>query len=129
MNPRQRTTLRDDHGFLLCQLMQPPIHRTGIGKQSRQPHIRGMMTRFRFKQTAIKCLQLRILQVLWRAGSTSARGAGEARRFGFMVGDIVRDVNMVDVTSPNQLQQTLNASTGWDITVQRGNRTSTLSIR
>jgi type II secretory pathway component PulC len=56
-------------------------------------------------------------------------GAGEARRFGFMVGDIVRDVNMVDVTSPNQLQQTLNASTGWDITVQRGNRTSTLSIR
>ena len=56
-------------------------------------------------------------------------GAGEARRFGFMVGDIVRAVNTVDVTSPAQLQQTLNASTGWDITVQRGNCSSTLSIR
>jgi Do/DeqQ family serine protease len=59
----------------------------------------------------------------------SIDSAGEAPRFGFEVGDIIRAVNNIGIETPTQLQQTLNASQGWNITVQRGNRTSTVSIR
>jgi len=60
---------------------------------------------------------------------TAIDGAGEAPRFGFQVGDIIRAIGNTGIESPTQLQQVLNAAQGWNITVQRGNRTQTVSIR
>jgi len=56
-------------------------------------------------------------------------GGSEAARFGFQPGDILRQINNVDIDSPARLQEALDASRGWEIVALRGNRTMTLSIR
>ena len=56
-------------------------------------------------------------------------GTSDAARFGFQAGDIIREINGVDIDNPEELQAALNASDGWDISASRGNRTMSLSIR
>jgi serine protease Do len=53
----------------------------------------------------------------------------EARRFGFQPGDIVREINGVEIDSPGTMQQVLDASQAWEFVALRGNRTMSLSIR
>ncbi len=60
---------------------------------------------------------------------TGIEGASDARRFGFQTGDIIRQVNGIDIANPDALQTTLNSSEGWDISALRGNRTMSVSIR
>jgi serine protease Do len=60
---------------------------------------------------------------------TEIEGGSDASRFGFRTGDIIRQVNGVDIASPGALQIALDASDGWDISALRGNRTMSVSIR
>ena len=60
---------------------------------------------------------------------TGIDGASGAGRVGFQTGDIIREVNGIEITSPGALQAALSASEGWDIAALRGNRTMSLSIR
>jgi len=60
---------------------------------------------------------------------TDIEAGSDARRFGFEAGDIVRQVNGVDIESPSELQTALDNSDGWDISALRGNRTMSVSIR
>ncbi len=60
---------------------------------------------------------------------TGIEAGSDARRFGFQTGDIVRQVNGVDIESPDELQFALDYSDGWDISALRGNRTMSVSIR
>ena len=60
---------------------------------------------------------------------TGIEAASDSGRFGFQTGDIIRQVNGIDIASPNALQSALNSSEGWDISALRGNRTMSVSVR
>ncbi len=60
---------------------------------------------------------------------TQIEGASDARRFGFQTGDIIRQVNGIDISNPGELQIALESFDAWEISALRGNRTMSLSIR
>jgi Do/DeqQ family serine protease len=60
---------------------------------------------------------------------TAIEAGSDASRFGFQTGDIIRQVNGIDIISPAALQTALDFSEGWEISALRGNRTMSVSIR
>jgi serine protease Do len=52
-----------------------------------------------------------------------------AANYGFQPGDIIRSVNGQRIASVAELVRTLNASSRWDLVIERGGRQLTLSVQ
>ena len=59
----------------------------------------------------------------------SVNSNGIAANYGFQPGDIVRNVNGVNITRVNELVRALNSSNQWDLVIERGGRKLTLSVQ
>ncbi len=59
----------------------------------------------------------------------SVNSNGIAANYGFQPGDIVRNVNGVNITRVNELVHALNSSNQWDLVIERGGRKLTLSVQ
>src|SRR5262249_1365580 len=54
---------------------------------------------------------------------------GIAANYGFQPGDIVRNINGVNITGVGELVRVLNAANQWDMVIERGGRKLTLSVQ
>jgi len=52
-----------------------------------------------------------------------------AANYGFQPGDIIRSVNGQRIASVAELVRALNASSRWDLVIERGGRQLTLSVQ
>jgi serine protease Do len=59
----------------------------------------------------------------------SVNSNGIAANYGFQPGDIVRNVNGINITRVNELVRALNSSNQWDLVIERGGRKLTLSVQ
>lgn len=55
--------------------------------------------------------------------------SGIAANYGFQPGDIVRNINGVNITRTGELVRTLNGANQWDMVIERGGRRLTLSVQ